>query len=242
MDRSYLRSFARKGVLNQDRFRQRGIPSGKEGRVVRELLILGTDVHAGEMAEIVERVNAARPEWRLLGYLTADAGRVGEVWNGYPILGTAADLERYPEAHLVPAFGWPETPGISPERWISLVDPSAFVSRTATLGAGCVVYPNCFVGLNARLGDRVFCLSGSVINHDDVLEDRVVVASGVLLAGSVHVESDCYLGQGCTVRQLLRVGRGSTVGMGAVVVRDVPAGSVVAGNPARRLLDRSAAE
>jgi acetyltransferase-like isoleucine patch superfamily enzyme len=52
------------------------------------------------------------------------------------------------------------------------------------------------------------------------------------------VEAGCYLGQGCTVRQELRIGAGSLVGMGAVVVRDVPPGSVVAGNPARRLRDR----
>jgi sugar O-acyltransferase (sialic acid O-acetyltransferase NeuD family) len=191
------------------------------------------------MAEIVERVNGVRPRWRLLGYLTADAARVGEVWNGSPILGTAADLPQYPDADLVPAYGWSASPEVPRERWVSLVDPSAFVSRTAALGAGCVIYPNCFVGLNARLGDRVFCLSGSVINHDDVLEDGVCVASGVLLAGHVHVEAECYLGQGCTIRQFLRVGRGSMVGMGAVVIRDVPPGTVVVGNPARRLRDRA---
>jgi hypothetical protein len=34
---------------------------------VRDLLILGADVHALEMAEIVERINAAAPAWNLLG-------------------------------------------------------------------------------------------------------------------------------------------------------------------------------
>jgi sugar O-acyltransferase (sialic acid O-acetyltransferase NeuD family) len=203
---------------------------------MRELLILGTGVHAGEMAEIVERVNAARPTWNLLGYLTENAARVGEVFNGFPILGAAADQGRYPDADLVPAFGWPAS--VPRERLISLVDPSAFVSRTASIGPGSVIYPNCFVGLNARVGEGLFCLSGSVINHDDVLEERVVVASGVLLAGNVHVEAECYLGQGCTVRQFSRVGRGSMVGMGAVVIRDVPPGSIVVGNPARYLRAR----
>ena len=90
------------------------------------------------------------------------------------------------------------------------------------------------------MGDFVFCLSGSVINHDNVIEDRVVFASGVALAGHVHVENGCYLGQSSTVRQFLTIGRGSMLGMGAVVVKDVPPNSVMAGNPARKLRDRDA--
>src|SRR5665213_4264803 len=70
---------------------------------------------------------------------------------------------------------------------ISLVDPSVFVSRTAVLGKGCVIYPGCFIGLQAKLGDYIFMLSNCVINHDVVLENKVLVNSGVTLAGGVHV-------------------------------------------------------
>jgi len=202
---------------------------------VRDLIVLGVGVHALEMAEIVERVNAFEPRWRLLGYLSADGKRLGETLNGFPVLGSARDLERFPGACLVPAFGWPHAAETPRDRLVSLIDPSCFVSRTARIGAGCVLYPNCFVGLNARLGDFAFCLAGCVINHDDVIEDRTTLASGVALAGYVHVEADCYLGQGCTVKQKRRIGRGSTVGMGAVVVKDVPPSCVVVGNPARLL-------
>jgi sugar O-acyltransferase (sialic acid O-acetyltransferase NeuD family) len=207
--------------------------------MVRDLLILGVGVHAAEMAEMVERVNGARPTWNLRGYIAPEAQPVGEQRNGYPILGTLDRLPDYPDACLVPAFRWPRSLAVPRDRLVSLVDPAAFVSRTAAIGVGCVLYPHCFVGLNARLGDYVFCLSGCVINHDDVLEDRVVVASGVSLAGSVHVEADCYLGQACAVRQEVRIGRGSLIGMGAVVVKDVPPNSVIVGNPGRRLRDRT---
>jgi sugar O-acyltransferase (sialic acid O-acetyltransferase NeuD family) len=206
---------------------------------VRDLLILGTGVHCAEMAEIVERVNGITPTWNLLGFIATSEQRVGERLNGYPILGPPDRLEEFPQAQLVSDHAWPHP--VPRERLATVVDPSAFVSRTAAIGAGCVIYPNCFVGLNARIGDRVFCLSGSVINHDDVLEDRVVVASSVTLAGSVHVETECYLGQACTIRQYLRIGRGSMIGMGAVVIQDVPPNSVIVGNPGRRLRDREPA-
>ena len=43
------------------------------------------------------------------------------------------------------------------------------------------------------------------------------------------------IGAGATIRQSINIGESAVVGMGAVVVKDVLAGSVVAGVPARRL-------
>jgi len=209
---------------------------------MRDLIILGTGVHAAEMVEIVARVNDASPTWNLLGLVGSEGrrARADEECSGYPVLDTRTALDRLPDAWFVPDNDWPRPTGVPSDRLATLVDPSSFVSKTARVGAGCVIYPNCFIGLNAVLGDRVFVLSGSIINHDVQLADDVVVCSCVSLAGSVHVEQGCYLGQSCTVRQRLRIGRGSLVGMGSVVVKDVPPATVVVGSPARKLRDASA--
>jgi len=205
---------------------------------VRDLLILGTGVHASEMVEIVDRINREKRTWNLLGFLSSDEKNVGRESNGFSVLGSKETIGDYPDACFVPDNDFPRDFKLPKERLVSIIDPTTFVSRTATIGRGCVIYPHCYVGLNAKVGDYVFSLTGTVINHDDVVEDRVVFASAATLAGSVHVESDCYMGQSCTVRQLLRIGRGCLIGMGAVIVRDVPPNSVMVGNPARRLRDR----
>jgi len=207
--------------------------------VARDLLILGTGVHGGEMVEIVERANRSGADWNLIGLLATDPKRVGETVNGAAVVGTSAALELYPDACIVPEYEWRDKRSLPRHRLISLIDPDAFVSRTSRIGLGCVIYPGCFIGLNARVGDFAFCLPGCTISHDDVLEDGVTLASGVRLAGSVHIGAGSYLGQGCTVRQNVRIGAMSLVGMGAVVLEDVPAGSVVVGNPARRLRDNA---
>ena len=211
---------------------------------MRDLIILGTGVHGAEMAEIAERASNAGAPWRLRGFVAPErhADMVGTTINGYPVLGTRSALERYSGCCVVPDNEYGQPVDLPRERIATLVDPSAFVSRAANIGAGCVIYPHCYVGLRASLADFVFMLAGAVINHDDVLEDRVVVCSGVTLAGGVHVEAGCYLGQACTVRQNLRIGRASLVGMGAVVTKDVDPGTVVAGNPARKLRDKEGQE
>jgi hypothetical protein len=152
-----------------------------------DLIILGTGVHAAEMAEIVERINQVEPTWNLLGFIAPDeqTNRAGEEISGYPILGTRKVSADYPDVWYVPDNGFPDLVGIPTQKLASIIAPSSFVSRTARIGAGCVIYPNCFIGLNVTLGNRVFILSGSIINHDGKLGDRVVVCSGVSLAGFV---------------------------------------------------------
>ncbi len=207
-----------------------------------DLLILGTGVHGGEMAHIVERINAQHPTWTLLGHVAPKATEQTS-FAGYPVVGSAesmdAILSRYPNAKLVADNEFPKCIPLPAERRATLIDPGSYVHPTARIGRGCVIYPQCFVGLNATLGDGVFMLSGCTINHDNVLEENVVAASKVTLAGFVHVEAGAYLGQCCTVRQYLRIGRNAMIGMGAVVVKNVEPNAVMVGNPARKLKDRT---
>ncbi len=198
----------------------------------KPLILLGVGPHVQEMAEIVERMNAVRPTWNLLGFITEDAKYSGADWNGYPVLGDISVLPQYPDAFFAPESEWYQLDRIPLGRFATLIDPSAFVSRSASIGRGCVIYPGAFIGCRARLDHFVFCLSGCTINHDNVLEERVMLTSRVTLAGSVYIEQRAYLGQGANVRQNIRIGRKSLVGMGAVVVKDVPPNCVVAGNPA----------
>jgi sugar O-acyltransferase (sialic acid O-acetyltransferase NeuD family) len=215
---------------------------------MQALIILGAGPHAQEMAEMVEQINrhAGAQVWNLLGFLVPETqlGLIGtRLGSGLSVLDTYAGLDDYPDASFALEYncGAPEIGSdlLPRERVINLVAPGAFVSTTAHLGTGCVIYPGCFVGHNARLGDRVFALAGAAINHDCVLEDDVTLCSHASLAGFVHIGAGTYLGQACTVRQYLHIGQDSLVGMGAVVVSNVPANSIVVGNPARKLRGRT---
>ena len=85
------------------------------------------------------------------------------------------------------------------------------------------------IGSHVKIDDHVF------IAHNCVIGEKSVVIAKSEVSGSVEVGPRCWLAPGCTIKNKLRIGARAMVGMGAVVLQDVPAGAVVVGNPARIL-------
>ena len=70
---------------------------------------------------------------------------------------------------------------------VSLISPRAFVSPSASLGAGCIVEPMAVVSAGARLGDGCLVCAGAVVNHFSVCETCVQVDCNATVAGNAHV-------------------------------------------------------
>lgn len=127
--------------------------------------------------------------------------------------------------------------GLTERRYATVVHPFAQVSRSSTVGAGSVLLAGVVLTADATLGRHVAVMPHAVVTHDVVVRDYATLASAVLLGGGVVVDEGAYLGAGAMVREGVHIGAWSQVGMGSVVLRDVPAGEVWAGNPARKLRD-----
>jgi len=86
-----------------------------------------------------------------------------------------------------------------------------------------------------RIGDRVYTspmVQLLAVNHIFDDSSRPFVEQGITAQG-ITVEDDVWIGAGAIVTDGVRIGTGSVVAAGAVVTRDVPAHTVVAGSPAR---------
>lgn len=83
-----------------------------------------------------------------------------------------------------------------------------------------------------RIGDRCVLADNVMVTSTD--HDRVV-RSSVHGTGPVDIGDDVFIGQNAVVLGGVTIGDGATVAAGAVVVRDVAAGAVVGGVPARPL-------
>lgn len=116
----------------------------------------------------------------------------------------------------------------------TLVHPFSWVSPSAELWPGAVVFAGAVVQADARLGRHSILNTGASVSHDVSVDDFAHVAVGARLAGGVSVGEGALIGAGVVARPGANVGEWATVGAGAAVIGDIAAGTVAYGEGVAR--------
>ncbi|ACU61177.1 acyltransferase [Chitinophaga pinensis] len=127
-----------------------------------------------------------------------------------------------------------------------------------SLGAGSIIEDFATVnnGMGAvTIGDRVQVGMGNVIIGPVTIADNVIIAQNVVMSGlnhgyqdismpiglqpcstsEIYIGEDSWIGANAVITAGVRIGEHAVVAAGSVVTKDVPAYSVVGGNPAKVL-------
>jgi sugar O-acyltransferase (sialic acid O-acetyltransferase NeuD family) len=118
---------------------------------------------------------------------------------------------------------------------VNVIHPGAHLSRFVKLGAGVTIFAGAILNAGTVVEDNVCVNTGASVDHDNYLESGCHLFPHATLTGGVRVGGFSYVGSGAVVAPNIVIQKYSQVGAGAVVLKDVPEGVIVAGSPAMEI-------
>ncbi|MFF3060133.1 NeuD/PglB/VioB family sugar acetyltransferase [Streptomyces sp. NPDC057909] len=216
-------------------------------RAPLDLLVVG----AGGMGRAIASLcaqdvdEAGRPRWNVLGFIDEDTALHGSLVDGLPVLGCLRTVTRYPTAQLVVSICHVdhhgarrrivEALGLPAHRYATVVHSTAVIDPSCRVGRGAVVMPMVCALPGVAIGDHVIVRPQAMMAADVGLRDYATVGAQVFLGRGVVVAENGYVGAGAEVRERTCVGPWVVVGMGSLVLDDVPGHQVWAGRPPKYL-------
>lgn len=212
---------------------------------MKDFVVYGAGGFGREIACLINRINAIKPEWNFLGFIDdgmpiGTRNEYGEVLGGFEYInqysksisvalaiGTPRILQKLAERITNPHVSFPD-----------LIDPDVFFldKESVRFGKGNVICAKCVVSCNVTFGDFNIVNIGAGIGHDAVLGSYNVVMPNVNISGGVKIGHSNMFGVKSTVTQYLTVGNGVTVGANSLLIKSAKDSALYMGIPAKKIL------
>jgi sugar O-acyltransferase (sialic acid O-acetyltransferase NeuD family) len=184
--------------------------------------------------------------WELAGILDDDRSKEGSKVLGVPVFDPAAGFAKLIKELRVQAvaigigdnyardrkFRYVRAQGLQA---VNVIHPSAHVSRFVKLGEGVTILAGATINPGTVIEDNVCVNTAASVDHDNYLEKNCHIFPNATLTGTVRVGQFASIGSGAVVAPNLIIQKHSYVAAGAVVVKNVPEGIIVAGVPATEI-------
>jgi len=206
---------------------------------VKNILIVGASGFGRELLQWIKDINANERNWNIMGFLDDNLNALDGYECDYRVIGRIVDWTPSSDEVFALAIANPqvkvkivETLTEKGAEFATVIHSTARVLPFARYGKGLVMYPGSCIGPNCIVGDYVTLLS-SVLGNDVVVEDYSTISSLCGILGHVHIGKRVFIAGNAVIVPSKIVGNDVYVGAGSVVIRNVPAGKKVFGNPAK---------
>ncbi|WP_047150334.1 2,3,4,5-tetrahydropyridine-2,6-dicarboxylate N-acetyltransferase [Aneurinibacillus tyrosinisolvens] len=121
------------------------------------------------------------------------------------------------------------------------IEPGAVIRDQVEIGNNAVIMMGAMINIGAVIGEGTMIDMNAVVGGRGTIGKNCHIGAGAVVAGVIEppsatpviIEDDVVVGANAVILEGVRVGKGSVVAAGAIVIDDVPENVVVAGTPAR---------
>jgi sugar O-acyltransferase (sialic acid O-acetyltransferase NeuD family) len=116
-----------------------------------------------------------------------------------------------------------------------LIDPSAKVSQSSSIGLSTYVGVNAIVNPQTQIGNGVIINTAAVVEHECEVQDFCHIAPVAVLCGNVSVGKGTFIGANAVVRNNTSICSDVILGAGSVVVKSIEEKGIWVGNPSKKV-------
>jgi len=208
---------------------------------MKDILIWGAGGFGREVIWLIEEINKINPTWHIIGFIDDDISKIGQVINGYKIIGSSEILETFnKETWIIVSIGDPQNKvmAISKLRnphlkYPILIHPSVIMSQRVEIGEGTVICAGSILTVNIKIGKHTIINLDCTIGHDVNIGDYSTISPSVNISGNVSIGEKTFIGTGAHIINNIEIGEDVIIGAGAVVVNNIPSNCTAVGIPAR---------
>lgn len=205
---------------------------------MKDLILIGAGYHSRCVIELIEEMNAlGKTSYNILGFLDDNRAIHDKKIIDYPVLGNIDSAKDFPKAHFINGIyslrnqtkisDIIQRTGAKPDRWPTIIHPTAWISPRVKIGRGVFIYPSVKVFNETRLSDLVMIMPGALIGVAVSIGYGVSISANAVIGGDTIIGKSVYVGQGSCVQEGVRIGDEAIIAMGAKVRKDVPQRSLV---------------
>ena len=209
---------------------------------MKKIIIMGGKGHGTVIASVIDECREAGQKIECVGFLNDYEKEI----CGYKVLGGVQnnDWEKLPQDYMfITAFSNIRNSfekhqlinelNIPIERLVNVIHPTALISSSSRIGCGVFIMPFTYIGPYVEIGNYTHLCGHSYVTHDVKLGESTFISNNATLNGWVSVGNGVHIGSNASIMEKINIGDYSVIGMGSVVIRDVPDFCKVVGNPAR---------
>ncbi len=209
---------------------------------MKNLIIIGARGFGREVYYLATQCSGYNTEWAIKGFLDDNSNALDGYNYDAPILSSVEDYVVGKGDVFVCALG--DVPGKKKYvsiikhkggSFVTLIHPLSVIHLNVTLGEGVLIFPYSGISNDVQIGDFVTIQGYTSMGHDCRVGDWCHINGYTSLGGYVTLEAEVTVHTKASIIPRVVVGKGATVGVGSVVLKNVKADTTVFGNPAKAI-------